>query len=63
MSNFNREADAINKAKFQIPPGDFLNFLKYLSSSGIVLSIAKTLTAPLERLKLTYQVPNIPLDI
>lgn len=36
--------------------GDFKNFLKFLSTSGFSSAIAKTLVAPLERLKLIYQV-------
>ena len=58
MSDVTQIVPESSKPKFHIPQGDFLNFLKYLSTSGITLSIAKTIIAPLERLKLTYQVFN-----
>jgi len=39
-----------------IKEGEFLQFVEYLIGPGLSLAIAKTLVAPLERLRLTYQV-------
>ena len=45
-----------SKHGITVPPGDFRRFVEYLSGPGLALAFAKTIVAPLDRLKLTYQV-------
>ena len=56
------QALPIQRQRFQVPEGDFLQFLRYISTSGLCMAIVKTTFAPLERLKLIYQV-NIKIGI